>query len=99
MTRCRACGAVLPDGARFCPSCGVAVVPSAPEQRRVVTIVFADLANFTALAESLDPEAVKDLLDRCFAALAPVVEQHGGRVSLDSEMGRGSRFSFTLPRL
>lgn len=28
-----------------------------------------------------------------------VVEQHGGRVALDSEEGRGSRFSFTLPRL
>jgi signal transduction histidine kinase len=28
-----------------------------------------------------------------------VVEQHGGRVDLDSEVGRGSRFSFTLPRL
>src|SRR4029079_4413907 len=27
-----------------------------------------------------------------------VVEQHGGRVELDSEEGRGSRFSFTLPR-
>ena len=28
-----------------------------------------------------------------------VIEQHGGRVELDSEEGRGSRFSFTLPRL
>jgi signal transduction histidine kinase len=28
-----------------------------------------------------------------------VVEQHGGRVALDSEEGRGSKFSFTLPRL
>jgi signal transduction histidine kinase len=28
-----------------------------------------------------------------------VVEQHGGSVELDSEVGRGSRFSFTLPRL
>jgi signal transduction histidine kinase len=28
-----------------------------------------------------------------------VVEQHGGRVELDSEEGRGSKFSFTLPRL
>jgi signal transduction histidine kinase len=28
-----------------------------------------------------------------------VVEQHGGQVELDSEEGRGSKFSFTLPRL
>jgi signal transduction histidine kinase len=28
-----------------------------------------------------------------------VVEQHGGTVGLDSEVGRGSKFSFTLPRL
>ena len=28
-----------------------------------------------------------------------VVEQHGGTVDLDSEVGRGSKFSFTLPRL
>jgi two-component system phosphate regulon sensor histidine kinase PhoR len=28
-----------------------------------------------------------------------VIEQHGGRVDLDSEEGRGSKFSFTLPRL
>lgn len=86
---------MLPDGARFCPSCGVAVVPSAPEQRRVVTIVFADLANFTALAESVDPEAVKDLLDRCFAALAPVVERHGGRV--DKVVGDELMATFGAP--
>ena len=46
----------------------------------MVTVVFADLASFTAISEALDPEAVKELLDRCFAVLAPVVEQHGGRV-------------------
>lgn len=45
-----------------------------------MTVVFADLASFTALSEALDPEAVKELLDRCFAVLAPVVELHGGRV-------------------
>lgn len=45
-----------------------------------MTVVFADLAGFTALAETLDPEAVKDLLDRCFAVLAPVVDAHGGRI-------------------
>jgi class 3 adenylate cyclase/tetratricopeptide (TPR) repeat protein len=84
--RCPSCSSVLPDGARFCPACGTAVAAAAPslgaavEERRVVTVVFADLAGFTTLAEGRDPEAVKELLDRCFGALVPVVEGHGGHV-------------------
>ncbi len=46
----------------------------------MVTVVFADLAGFTALAEGRDPEAVKELLDRCFSGLVPVIEAHGGVV-------------------
>lgn len=46
----------------------------------MVTVVFADLAGFTRLAESRDPEAVKELLDRCFGAMVPVIEEHGGHV-------------------
>lgn len=52
----------------------------ADEQRRVVTVVFADLAGFTALSEGRDPEAVKELLDACFGMLVPVIEVHGGHV-------------------
>src|SRR5688500_2220797 len=77
---CLACGESLPAKARFCPACGAPVSAASPSERRVVTVVFADLASFTALSEALDPEAVKELLDRCFAVLAPVVEAHGGRV-------------------
>jgi two-component system phosphate regulon sensor histidine kinase PhoR len=33
------------------------------------------------------------------AFVREVVEQHGGRVGVESEVGRGSKFSFTLPRL
>ncbi len=43
-------------------------------------MVFADLAGFTSMAESRDPEAVKDLLDRCFTRLVPAVVEHGGTV-------------------
>lgn len=82
MTGCRACAAALPPGARFCPSCGSPVQSPAAGggERRVVTVVFADLVNFTALAENLDPEAVRNLLDRCFSGLARVVDAHGGVV-------------------
>jgi class 3 adenylate cyclase/tetratricopeptide (TPR) repeat protein len=44
------------------------------------TVVVADIAGFTALAESLDPEAVTDLMNRCFAALEDVVTAQGGTV-------------------
>ncbi|MGK2948146.1 MAG: ATP-binding protein [Acidimicrobiales bacterium] len=46
----------------------------------MVTVVFADLAGFTTMAEGRDPEAVKELLDTCFGALVPVIEEHGGTV-------------------
>ncbi len=77
---CPTCGTVLPVAARFCPSCGSGVAGPPAAQRRVVTVVFADLAGFTTLAEGRDPESVKELLDRCFSALVPVIARHGGTV-------------------
>jgi class 3 adenylate cyclase/tetratricopeptide (TPR) repeat protein len=77
---CTACGASLPAGARFCPSCGAPQAATAAGERRVVTVAFADLAGFTTMAEGRDPEAVKDLLDDCFGVLVPVIEAHGGTV-------------------
>lgn len=43
-------------------------------------MLFADLVGFTALSESLDPEQVKALVDRCFERLAEDIEAFGGRV-------------------
>ena len=80
LARCSSCRGELPDRARFCPNCGVAVAAAVGEERRIVTVVFADLVDFTGLAEARDPEAVKELLDSCFDALVPLVEGHGGHV-------------------
>jgi len=81
MTACATCGSPVPDGGRFCPTCGRPVGgPTTDAQRRVVTVVFADLADFTALSEGRDPESVKELLDACFGALVPVITAHGGHV-------------------
>ncbi len=53
---------------------------SLPAERRVVTILFADLAGFTHLSEQADPEEARSLLNACFDRLAPVIEQFGGTI-------------------
>ncbi|HMC51351.1 MAG TPA: adenylate/guanylate cyclase domain-containing protein, partial [Acidimicrobiales bacterium] len=77
--RCPACGGQAPDGARFCPTCGQAL-HGRGDERRVVTVLFADLVGFTGMSEARDPEQVKNLVDRCFQRLASDVTSYGGRV-------------------
>lgn len=76
---CGACGAESAPGARFCASCGQPIV-SRGDERRIVTVLFADLVGFTTMAETRDPEQVKNLIDRCFERLAADVADFGGRV-------------------
>ncbi|HSL57992.1 MAG TPA: adenylate/guanylate cyclase domain-containing protein, partial [Acidimicrobiales bacterium] len=76
---CPACGTPAPVGARFCATCGASLV-DAGDERRVVTVLFADLVGFTMLAESRDPEEVKLLVDRCFELLVHDITAFGGRV-------------------
>jgi len=42
--------------------------------------MFADISGFTSLAETMDPEQVRDLVNACFEKLVPAVTQHGGMV-------------------
>jgi class 3 adenylate cyclase/tetratricopeptide (TPR) repeat protein len=49
-------------------------------ERKVVTIMFADISGFTALSETLDPETVRDLMNACFDSVVPVIERYGGTV-------------------
>ncbi len=93
---CPSCHASPPAGARFCPACGTRLDTSAAGERRVVTVVFADLAGFTSMAEGRDPEAVKELLDTCFGALVPVIDEHGGTV--DKIIGDELMAVFGAPR-
>ncbi|MES1239325.1 MAG: adenylate/guanylate cyclase domain-containing protein, partial [Chloroflexota bacterium] len=50
------------------------------EERRLVTVLFADVVGSTALGESMDPEDVRALLARLYAIATEAVERHGGRV-------------------
>jgi class 3 adenylate cyclase len=83
MTTCAACGAENPTVARFCMSCGALLGSdggAARELRKVVTVVFADVAGSTALGEHADPEAVRAALGRWFEAMRVAIERHGGTV-------------------
>lgn len=75
---CPACAAEVPQGARFCPSCGKLLVQT--EERRVVTVLFADLVGFTSMSEAADPEEIKHLIDQCFQRLVADVTAFGGTV-------------------
>lgn len=76
---CPACGAAVPESSRFCSSCGHALV-SRPDERRVATVLFADLVGFTTFSESSDPEHVKNLVDLCFERLVDDLLAFGGQV-------------------
>ena len=82
MVACAVCAHPVPSGARFCPSCGspVGKTSTALEERRVVTVVFADLVGYTTLAEHLDPEKAKRLIESCFERLVADIEAFGVRV-------------------
>ena len=77
--RCPSCRSAVPDGSRFCSTCGHDLQARADE-RRVVTVLFGDLVGFTAMAETPDPELIKNLVDRCFERLVRDIVSFGGRV-------------------
>jgi class 3 adenylate cyclase len=80
MDVCARCGAELPAGARFCPSCAAPVDPAGSEERKLATVMFADLVGSTALGGSQDPERTRALLDRFYDAMAEEIERAGGTV-------------------
>jgi class 3 adenylate cyclase len=81
---CPGCGEEVGEAFRFCPSCGAALGQPATtpgrEERKVVTVVFADLVGSTARAERLDPEDVRALLSSYHAHLRDELERFGGTV-------------------
>jgi len=50
------------------------------EARKLVTILFADLVSYTEMAEKMDPEDVREVLNAYFARWSAILEAHGGEV-------------------
>jgi class 3 adenylate cyclase/tetratricopeptide (TPR) repeat protein len=81
MIVCTRCGRESPDDERFCASCGTALAPVVRrEERKVVSVVFADLVGSTARADHADPEDVRAVLAPYHARLRHELERFGGTV-------------------
>lgn len=91
---CGHCGADNSAESRFCSACGQ-LLRTPDDERRVVTVLFADIAGFTALAEHRDPESVKRLIEEAFEGLVRHVNEYGGRV--DKIVGDGILALFGAP--
>jgi len=90
---CVSCGASLAGSEKFCGECGTPVgvtattaastsAASAPPaaERRLVSVLFADLVGFTAASEQRDAEDTRELLSRYFEASRRLIELYGGTV-------------------
>src|SRR6478672_11137710 len=79
--KCAACGRENPPDAAFCAGCGVPLTP--PErikERKVVSVLFADLVGFTSRSERLDVEDAQETLAPFHASLRQILESFGGTV-------------------
>ena len=65
--------------------------------RKTVTVLFCDLAGSTELGERLDPEALRTLMGRWYAAMRDPVERHGGTV--EKFVGDAVLAVFGVPQL
>ena len=68
--------------ARFCSRCGAALASDDDlrEERKVISVLFADLVGFTSRAERMDVEDVRAMLAPYFALVRQRLEQYGGTV-------------------
>ncbi|TML90878.1 MAG: zinc-ribbon domain-containing protein [Actinobacteria bacterium] len=100
MAACVKCGEQNPPSANFCLACGAPLAhaaPAPPSARKVVTVLFCDVAGSTRLGEQLDPESLRRVMSRWFEAMSGVLRRHGGAV--EKFIGDAVMAVFGVPRL
>jgi len=77
---CPNCGAAVSDEARFCASCGTPLELGAGAERKIATMVFADVVGSTEMAAAIDPEELRGRLAPFFDIARATLEEHGGTI-------------------
>jgi class 3 adenylate cyclase/tetratricopeptide (TPR) repeat protein len=95
MQVCPACAEENPDRARFCLACGVALGQATGDERKVVSVLFVDLVEFTRRADRADPEDVRAALRPYHERVRADIERHGG--TLEKFVGDGVIAAFGAP--
>ena len=102
--RCAACGFDNPPGFRFCGGCGsrleptseTAAEPPKSAERRQITVLFCDLVGSTDLSGRLDPEELREVVQKYQEACVGVVQRFEGYVA--QYLGDGLLIYFGFPR-
>jgi predicted ATPase/class 3 adenylate cyclase len=99
MQVCPNCGEENPAKFRLCGYCGTPLAQALPPQelRKTVTIIFSDLKGSTALGETIDAEALHEIKNRYFEAMANVLAHHGGKI--EKYIGDAIMAVFGLPKV
>jgi predicted ATPase/class 3 adenylate cyclase len=83
---CPSCSTAAPAGAKYCAQCGHGLGRETPStaapvsERRLVSVLFADLVGFTTASEGRDAEETRELLTRYFDSCRRVIERYGGTI-------------------
>jgi len=77
---CPACGNLNAESAKYCASCRAALGPGEREERKLVTVLFCDLVEFTARFDLADPEDVREALAAYHARVRREIVRFGGTV-------------------
>jgi len=77
---CGECGSPLTAGAGAAAPARTVAAAAPAAERRLVSVLFADLVGFTTLSESRDAEEVRELLSRYFDTCRRLIELYGGTV-------------------
>src|SRR5215207_990808 len=83
MRTCPNCQTKNLDSARFCSNCGTALESARPieGERKFASVLFADVARSTSIAEQLDPEDWAQIMNDAFGFMNTIVSKYGGTVS------------------
>ncbi len=93
--KCSHCGYENPSNANFCLNCGAPLKHVVIPEKRNVTVLFADLVNFTRISENKDPEDVLNMLNAIFEVFEQIVYKYDGTV--DKYLGDGIMVLFGAP--